>query len=106
VADAKFAVLSVAAGSGPRPCANARPLPLSRRKDRLARLLARVQIGIVNEHTEEDGAVVFRHACMMGLEGIVSKRLISPYRSGSSQDWIKVKNPDSPAMRRARAGLW
>jgi ATP-dependent DNA ligase len=83
-----------------------RPLPLSRRKDRLARLLARVQIGIVNEHTEEDGAVVFRHACMMGLEGIVSKRLISPYRSGSSQDWIKVKNPDSPAMRRARAGLW
>jgi hypothetical protein len=34
------------------------------------------------------------------------KRLISPYRSGSSQDWIKVKDPDSPAMRRARAGLW
>jgi hypothetical protein len=41
---------------------------------------------------------------MMGLVGIVSKRLISPYRSGSSRDWIKVKNPDSPA--RARAGLW
>jgi hypothetical protein len=39
----------------------------------------------------------------MGLEGIVSKRLTAPYRSGPSRDWIKVKNPDSPAMRRAAA---
>ena len=52
--------------------------------------------------------MVFRHACKMGLEGIVSKRLAAPYRSGPSRDWLKVKNPDSPAMRRARrAGrLW
>jgi bifunctional non-homologous end joining protein LigD len=57
-----------------------RPLPLSRRKDRLARLLARVQVGIaINEHTDEDGTLVFRHACKMGLEGIVSKRLTAPY---------------------------
>jgi bifunctional non-homologous end joining protein LigD len=71
-----------------------RPLPLSRRKDRLARLLARVQVGIaINEHTDEDGATVFRHACVMGLEGIVSKRLTAPYRSGASRDWLKVKNP-------------
>jgi hypothetical protein len=33
----------------------------------------------------------------MGLEGIVSKRLSAPYRSGPSRDWIKIKNPDSPA---------
>jgi ATP-dependent DNA ligase len=33
----------------------------------------------------------------MGLEGIVSKRLDRPYRSGRSSDWIKVKNPDAPA---------
>jgi ATP-dependent DNA ligase len=33
----------------------------------------------------------------MGLEGIVSKRLSAPYRSGPSRDWLKVKNPDSPA---------
>jgi bifunctional non-homologous end joining protein LigD len=80
-----------------------RPLALSRRKDGLARLLAGVQVGIaINEHTDEDGTVVFRHACKMGLEGIVSKRLTAPYRSGPSRDWIKVKNPDSPAMRRAR----
>jgi bifunctional non-homologous end joining protein LigD len=37
----------------------------------------------LNEHLEhEDGAIVFRHACQMGLEGIVSKRRDSPYRSG------------------------
>jgi hypothetical protein len=73
-----------------------RPLPLSARK---AKLLARKPAGIVfNEHAEEDGAVVFWHACKMGLEGIVSKRLAAPYRSGPSRDWIKVKNPDSPAV--------
>jgi hypothetical protein len=43
--------------------------------------------------------VVFLHACKMGLEGIVSKRLTGPYRSGPSRDWLKVKNPDSPGAR-------
>jgi ATP-dependent DNA ligase len=84
-----------------------RPRPLGERKARLAKLVGRSDRGIVyNEHTDEAGAVVFRHACKMGLEGIVSKRLTAPYRSGPSRDWIKVKNPDSPAMVRARAGLW
>ncbi len=84
-----------------------RPLPLGKRKARLARLLARVRAGIaLNEHTDENGAVVFLHACKMGLEGIVSKRLTAPYRSGPSRDWIKVKNPDSPAMVRHREGRW
>jgi bifunctional non-homologous end joining protein LigD len=77
----------------------ATPLPLEKRKARLARLLARTNVGIaLNEHTEADGATVFRQACAMGLEGIVSKRLTAAYRSGPSRDWIKVKNPDSPAM--------
>jgi bifunctional non-homologous end joining protein LigD len=84
-----------------------RPLPLSARKAKLARLLARKPAGIVfNEHTDEDGAPVFRHACKLGGEGIVSKRLSAPYRSGPSRDWIKVKNPDSPAMARHREGRW
>jgi bifunctional non-homologous end joining protein LigD len=48
---------------------------------------------------EADGATVFDHARRMGLEGIVSKRLDKPYRSGRSGDWIKTKNPDSPAMQ-------
>ena len=55
-----------------------------------------------NERTEEDGAVVFRHACKMGLEGIVSKRLTAPRRSGASRDWIKAESPDSPAIVRHR----
>jgi bifunctional non-homologous end joining protein LigD len=84
-----------------------RLLPLGDRKAKLARLLAGSTAGIVfNEHADEDGQVVFEHACRFGLEGIVSKRVTSPYRSGPSRDWIKVKNPDSPAMRRARAGTW
>jgi bifunctional non-homologous end joining protein LigD len=64
-------------------------LPLVERKAKLARLLARVAAGIAfNEH---DGATVFRHARKLGLEGIVSKRLAAPYKSGPSRDWIKVK---------------
>jgi bifunctional non-homologous end joining protein LigD len=83
-----------------------RALPLER-KAKLAKLLARAPVGIVfNEHTNEDGAMVFRHAGMMGLEGIVSKRLSKPYQSGRSGHWLKVKNPDSPAMVRARQGMW
>jgi hypothetical protein len=58
------------------------------------------------EHTDLDGAAVFAQACRMVLEGIVSKRLSAPYRSGPSRDWIKVKNPDSPAMIRAREAEW
>jgi hypothetical protein len=56
-----------------------------------------------NEHIEGDGSTVFAHACKMGLEGIVSKRKGSPYRSGRSPDWLKMKNPDAPAVT-ARGG--
>jgi ATP-dependent DNA ligase len=80
-----------------------RPRPLGERKAKLAKLLSRKTGGIVfNEHADEDGATVFRHACKMGLEGIVSKRLSKPYQSGRTGHWLKVKNPDSPAMIRAR----
>jgi len=47
-------------------------------------------------------SVVFEQACRMGLEGIVSKRLSKPYRSGQSRHWLKTKNPERPAMVRAR----
>jgi hypothetical protein len=65
------------------------------RKRRLTTLLRGARIGLqLNEHLEhEDGAIVFRHACKLGLEGIVSKRLGSRYRSGRSPDWLKMKNP-------------
>jgi bifunctional non-homologous end joining protein LigD len=84
-----------------------RDLPLGDRKKRLRRLVGKRRLGIVlSEHTDEDGATIFQHACKMGLEGIVSKRLSAPYRSGPSRDWIKVKNPDSPAMVRHREERW
>jgi bifunctional non-homologous end joining protein LigD len=71
---------------------NLRDLPLVDRKKRLARLLGKRRLGMVlSEHTDEDGATIYRQACRMGLEGIVSKRLSAPYRSGPSKDWIKVK---------------
>jgi bifunctional non-homologous end joining protein LigD len=80
-----------------------RSLPLGDRKKRLARLVGKRRLGIVlSTHADEDGATIFERACKMGLEGIVSKRLSAPYRSGRSRDWIKVKNPNSPAMIRAR----
>jgi bifunctional non-homologous end joining protein LigD len=63
--------------------------------------LAKVGAGIrFNEHLEGDGDTVFRHACKLDLEGIVSKRKGSPYRSGRSPDWLKMKNTNAPAVKR------
>jgi hypothetical protein len=42
----------------------------------------------------------------MGLEGIVSKRLGSRYRSGRSHDWLKFKNPQAPAVKREAEEYW
>ena len=44
-----------------------------------------------SDHLEEDGATLVRHACRMGLEGIISKRADRPYRSGRGEDWVKSK---------------
>jgi ATP-dependent DNA ligase len=49
------------------------------------------------EHVEGDGAEMFAAACRLGLEGIVSKRLDAPYRSGPARSWLKTKNPKAPA---------
>ena len=51
-----------------------------------------------NPHLTHRGDVVFEHACKMGLEGIVSKRLGSRYRSGRTSDGLKFKNPAAPAV--------
>ena len=47
-----------------------------------------------------------RHGCKMGLEGIVSKRLGSRYRSGRSPDWLKFKNPAAPPVKREAEEDW
>jgi bifunctional non-homologous end joining protein LigD len=82
--------------------------PLAVRKATLASLLRRAAPGLrFNEHLdEEDGPLVFAHACKMGLEGIVSKRKDSPYRSGRSPHWIKSKNPTAPAVKREAEEDW
>jgi bifunctional non-homologous end joining protein LigD len=61
----------------------------------------------INDHMQhDDGAVVFQHACKLGFEGLVAKRKDSPYRSGRSPDWIKLKNPKAPAVKREAEEDW
>jgi bifunctional non-homologous end joining protein LigD len=74
--------------------------PLTVRKTTLASLVARAAPGLqFNAHIEADGLDVFNHACKLGLEGIVSKRKESRYRSGRSPDWLKSKNPNARAVK-------
>jgi hypothetical protein len=61
---------------------------------------------LLNEHIAEDGATVFAHACRLGAEGIVSKRIDSTYCSGPCRLWIKVRNPASIAVQRERSEIW
>jgi bifunctional non-homologous end joining protein LigD len=79
-----------------------RKLPLSMRKANLERLLARRPEGIFINPFErgEIGPDLFRAACRMGLEGLVSKRRDRPYQAGRSKHWVKVKNRQHPAMSR------
>jgi ATP-dependent DNA ligase len=49
---------------------------------------------------------VFQHACQLGCQGIVSKRLGSRYHSGGSPDWLKFKNPAPPPVRREAEEDW
>ena len=81
--------------------------PLEVRKATLASIVANARPGIrFNEHIEGDSPTIFAHACRMGLEGIVSKRKDSMYRSGRSPDWLKMKNPYAPAVTREAEEDW
>jgi bifunctional non-homologous end joining protein LigD len=81
--------------------------PIEKRKALLAELLNGSKLSLIlNEHFEDDGEIVFREACKLGCEGIVSKRLGSPYRSGRSAHWLKVKNPKAPAVKREAEEDW
>jgi bifunctional non-homologous end joining protein LigD len=76
------------------------------RRATLVSVLRRARDGIrLSEHlATTDGNTIFRHACAMGIEGIVAKRRDRPCRSGRSPDWIKVKNPEAPAASRVIEG--
>jgi bifunctional non-homologous end joining protein LigD len=73
--------------------------PLEERRKRLERLLSRKAVALrdgiqLSEAIMGDGARIFRHACGLGLEGIVSKRTGSRYVSGRTRAWLKTKNPN------------
>jgi bifunctional non-homologous end joining protein LigD len=73
----------------------------------LAKLLKGSHSSIVpNQYYEVEGEIVFREACKLGCEGIVSKRLGSIYRRGRSPLWVKVKNAEAPAVKREAEEDW
>jgi bifunctional non-homologous end joining protein LigD len=79
--------------------------PLIERKKELRWVLRNSRGGIQYvEHSEGQGDKMFAAVCKLGLEGIVSKRATSLYRSGPSRTWIKIKNPKSAATTRALEG--
>jgi bifunctional non-homologous end joining protein LigD len=81
--------------------------PFLDRKAALARMLRGTETHILfNEHVAGDGPTVFEHACRLGAEGIVSKKVDGTYRSGPCPVWIKVRNPASVAVQRERSEKW
>ena len=95
--------------------------PLSERKAALAKLLGRAKRGALrfSKSLTEPGPTLLKHACKMGLEGIISKVADAPYHSGRGHDWLKTKCSDrqelvvvgfAPSTRgfpcRRRAGAW
>jgi ATP-dependent DNA ligase len=77
---------------------------LIERRAHLGRLLTDAPPGLLFnkwiDGAEHDGAMVFKHICSLGFEGIVSKRKDSRYVAGRSPYWLKMENPASKAMRR------
>jgi hypothetical protein len=59
---------------------------------------------VLNEHYEGDGDIVFKRACKLGCEGIVSKRL--GVSLGAFASLAKVKNPGAPAVKREAEEDW
>jgi bifunctional non-homologous end joining protein LigD len=66
-----------------------RKAPLFERKALLHKLIAKTDI-LFSESFETDGATMFKQACKMGLEGVVSKVRDSRYNSGRGNNWVKV----------------
>jgi bifunctional non-homologous end joining protein LigD len=68
--------------------------PLLARKELLEKLLKKSGDGRTlrySDHVTGNGAAMLKHACSMGLEGVVSKLADSPYRAGREKNWLKSK---------------
>jgi hypothetical protein len=68
--------------------------PLEKRREALSQLVAGIDAAPFSEGLTAEGAIVFAHACKLGLEGIVSKRAGSLYRSGTSRNWPQDEEPE------------
>jgi len=69
-----------------------RPLPLTQRKELLRRVLPPLGALRYLEHVEEEGEVLYHEAERLGLEGVVAKMAIAPYKGGRSPHWIKIRS--------------
>ena len=86
--------------------ADTRSTPIEERKQHRAWARQKHPGISINATYDGDGAVVYKRASALGCEGIVSKRLGSPYRAGRTDQWLKMKNPQAPAVRREREIDW
>jgi bifunctional non-homologous end joining protein LigD len=68
-----------------------RKLPLIKRKEILKQVLPRTGPLRYSEHFEKDGEALYEQVVKLGLEGIMAKKADSPYRSGRSGDWLKIR---------------
>jgi ATP-dependent DNA ligase len=106
------------AGTGPCSCSPSNLLelsgddlrrePLEVRKATLASVLSKAGSGLrLNEHMEHDDGELVSSATPAGLAWRAScRRLGSRYRSGRSPDWLKMKNPDAPPVKREAEEDW
>ncbi|HKI75463.1 MAG TPA: non-homologous end-joining DNA ligase, partial [Pseudomonadales bacterium] len=84
-----------------------RDLPLKKRKEYLARALPQAGVIKYSDHIEKDGRAMYGAAEALGLEGMVGKNSTAKYRSGRSDQWVKVridKTDDFVIMGYKRAG--
>jgi bifunctional non-homologous end joining protein LigD len=88
-------------------CVEAALLPSGVRRKQLPSCCAKQsRVFRLSEHIAEDGPLIFAHACRLGLDGIVSKRIDAPYRSGRVKSWIKTKNRNAAAYMRVEDGTF
>src|SRR5256885_1181123 len=68
-----------------------RKLPLIKRKEVLRKILPQTGPLRYSEHFEKNGEALYEQVVKLGLEGIMAKKADSPYRSGRSSDWLKIR---------------
>jgi bifunctional non-homologous end joining protein LigD len=71
---------------------DARPLPLSRRKELLAQLIPKIGAVRYLDHIMREGEAFLKQVAALGLEGVIAKKADAPYRGGRTDKWLKIKS--------------